>query len=192
MTHWKQVAKTTRSVPNSMVLPLKHRMGGCSLNASLLARSPTTATATTTTFAQLSAAGSFHRGLAIRSISFKNMFSKPEPEAEKKTVLDQDNLFHPLSKSPIAELRDRASIINKYGVCPVCDTQGPDHHKHPPTYECPDCGYPTHCSEDHYHEGKDAHQHICGILREQNEDDHDLRSGRTMKEFEFPCKYSVY
>lgn len=94
-----------------------------------------------------------------------------------------------LSKSPIAELKDRAAIINKYGVCPVCDTHETPEHKKQPVYECPDCGYPTHCSEEHYHQGHEAHKEICHILREQNEDDHDLRSGRSMVEFEFPSKW---
>lgn len=35
---------------------------------------------------------------------------------------------------------------------------------------------------------KEHHKHVCGILREVNEDEHDLRSGRRMKEFEFPGK----
>lgn len=33
---------------------------------------------------------------------------------------------------------------------------------------------------------KEHHKHVCGTLREVNEDEHDLRSGRRMKEFEFP------
>ncbi|KAL0077689.1 hypothetical protein J3Q64DRAFT_1746916 [Phycomyces blakesleeanus] len=120
----------------------------------------------------------------VRAISFKGLFSPPAPPVEKP-MLGPDNLFHKLSESPIPELRERGSYISKYGVCPVCDLH--DHeHKKPPVYECPDCGYPTHCSDDHYHKGREAHKEICSILREQNEDDHDLRSGRTMKEFEFP------
>ncbi|KAI8379252.1 zinc-finger of mitochondrial splicing suppressor 51-domain-containing protein [Radiomyces spectabilis] len=123
----------------------------------------------------------------VRPLSLKSIFGgkSKQPTEQNKIILDQDNLFHKLSQSPIAELRDRGAIINKYGVCPVCDTECQGHKK-PPVFECPDCGYPTHCSSEHYHEGKAAHQEICGILREQNEDDHDLRSGRAMKEFEFP------
>ncbi|GAA5799077.1 zinc-finger of mitochondrial splicing suppressor 51-domain-containing protein [Helicostylum pulchrum] len=124
----------------------------------------------------------------IRPISFKGMFGGKKSDTEdNKLVLEQDNLFHVLSKSPLPEMRDRAAIINKYGVCPVCDTHHGEHeHKKNPVYDCPDCGYPTHCSEEHYHQGKQAHQEICSILREINEDDHDLRSGRPMREFEFP------
>ncbi|KAI8095676.1 zinc-finger of mitochondrial splicing suppressor 51-domain-containing protein [Thamnidium elegans] len=124
----------------------------------------------------------------IRPISFKGIFGGKKTDTEEnKLVLEQDNLFHVLSKSPLPEMRDRAAIINKYGVCPVCDTHHQEHeHKKNPVYDCPDCGYPTHCSEEHYHQGKQAHQEVCSILREINEDDHDLRSGRPMREFEFP------
>jgi len=33
---------------------------------------------------------------------------------------------------------------------------------------------------------EEHHKHVCGVLREVNEDEHDLRSGRRLKEFEFP------
>lgn len=129
-----------------------------------------------------------------RFISLKGLLSRrtqQSSEEESKITLAPDNLFHKLSKSPIPELRDRAAIINKYGVCPVCDTREDPSQKRRPVYECPECGYPTHCSEEHYHEGRQAHQEICHILREQNEDDHDLRSGRPMTEFEFPSKRDI-
>ncbi|KAI9476457.1 MAG: zinc-finger of mitochondrial splicing suppressor 51-domain-containing protein [Benjaminiella poitrasii] len=123
----------------------------------------------------------------IRPISFKGIFGSNDLEDNKKVKLEQDNLFHILSKSPLPELRDRAAIINKYGVCPVCcDTHGEHAHTKHPVFDCPDCGYPTHCSEEHYHQGKAAHEANCKILRQVNEDDHDLRSGRPMREFEFP------
>ncbi|KAI7857938.1 zinc-finger of mitochondrial splicing suppressor 51-domain-containing protein [Circinella umbellata] len=132
--------------------------------------------------------------MTTRSISWKGLFSPSKKNASRDSTFEQsnriklspDNLFHKLSKSPLPELRDRAAIIKKYGVCAVCDTHENHDHKKAPVYECPDCGYPTHCSEEHYNEGYQAHQEICHILREQNEDDHDLRSGRPMKEFEFP------
>lgn len=123
-----------------------------------------------------------------RPISFKGIFGAKNEEPEKKLVLEQDNLFHVLSQSPLPEMKDRAAIVNKYGVCPICDTHHEEHEaKKKPTYDCPDCGYPTHCSEEHYHQGYEAHHaENCAILREINEDDHDLRSGRPMREFEFP------
>jgi splicing suppressor protein 51 len=53
-------------------------------------------------------------------------------------------------------------------------------------FTCPDCGFPTHCSHSHWEEGREAHAEYCGRLREVNEDEHDLRSGRAIKEFELP------
>lgn len=129
---------------------------------------------------------------AIRPISFKGLFATKEQTPEKKLILEQDDLFHVLSQSPLPAMRDRAAIINKYGVCPVCDTHHAKDDKKHPVYDCPDCGYPTHCCEEHYQQGKAAHhEENCAILREMNEDDHDLRSGRPMREFEFPSKYVI-
>ncbi|KAI8969092.1 zinc-finger of mitochondrial splicing suppressor 51-domain-containing protein [Mycotypha africana] len=109
-----------------------------------------------------------------------------EHAQENPVLYDQDHLFHILSQSPIPELRDRANIVKKYGVCPVCEALG-ENTEHKPAYDCPDCGYPTHCSEKHYYMGLAEHkEHHCDILRQINEDDHDLRSGRPMREFEFP------
>lgn len=130
------------------------------------------------------------RFISLRGLLGKSKRGDKNIEDGSKIKLAPDNLFHKLSKSPIPELRDRAAIINKYGVCPVCEAHEDKEQRKRPVYECPDCGYPTHCSEEHYNEGKEAHHHgLCQILREQNEDDHDLRSGRPMKEFEFPSKY---
>lgn len=54
------------------------------------------------------------------------------------------------------------------------------------SYECPDCGIPVACCEDHLIDDYEAHLEICDQLREINEDDHDLRSGRFFPEFEYP------
>ncbi|ORY01138.1 hypothetical protein K493DRAFT_210083 [Basidiobolus meristosporus CBS 931.73] len=108
---------------------------------------------------------------------------KTQPFEKNKPILAQDDLFHPLSKSPIKEIEQRGLLINKYGVCPVCVEKHEHNH---PVYECPDCGYPTHCCEEHYQQNKPEHEKVCKILRDANEDEHDLRSGRIMKEFEFP------
>ena len=51
-------------------------------------------------------------------------------------------------------------------------------------FECPDCGLPVYCSEDHW--DYETHMEICDTLRQANEDDHDLRSGRVFPEFEYP------
>lgn len=53
-------------------------------------------------------------------------------------------------------------------------------------FECPDCGLPVYCSEDHWADDYEAHMEICDTLRQANEDDHDLRSGRVFPEFEYP------
>ncbi|KAG2185991.1 hypothetical protein INT43_002429 [Umbelopsis isabellina] len=129
----------------------------------------------------------FTRQLSIKSLFASNSDNDAKLSSTQR-ILTPDNLFHPISESPVPEIRDRGTIIRKYGMCPVCNEE---HHGHreqmrSPAYECPDCGHPTHCSEEHYQKGKDEHSKICHILREHNEDEHDLRSGRPMKEFEFP------
>lgn len=53
-------------------------------------------------------------------------------------------------------------------------------------FECPDCGIPVTCSEEHWTDDYEAHLEICDTLRQINEDDHDLRSGRYFTEFEYP------
>lgn len=53
-------------------------------------------------------------------------------------------------------------------------------------YECPDCGIPVSCSEEHFASDYESHLEICDALREINEDDHDLVSGRFFPEFEYP------
>jgi len=53
-------------------------------------------------------------------------------------------------------------------------------------YECPDCGIPVSCCEEHFVDDYEAHLEVCDTLREVNEDDHDLVSGRFFPEFEYP------
>lgn len=116
---------------------------------------------------------------------------KPKPKADPVPVLSQADLFHPFSKSPFPAVRARGEAIQKLAPCPVCAST--HHHEAAHTrsqpkavkYECPDCGWPTHCSEEHWHEDVE-HQKYCSRLREVNEDEHDLRSGRRMREFELP------
>jgi splicing suppressor protein 51 len=110
---------------------------------------------------------------------------------EKAPILGQDNLFHPFSKSPFPEFRARGEAIKSLAPCPVCSSSHSHIHAHtkaqPPAvkFECPDCGWPTHCTEEHWNEDKE-HTKYCPRLREANEDEHDLRSGRKMREFELP------
>ncbi|KAH8106760.1 zinc-finger of mitochondrial splicing suppressor 51-domain-containing protein [Cristinia sonorae] len=120
--------------------------------------------------------------------------SKPQNPSgkEKAPVLSQDDLFHPFSQSPFPAIRARGEAIQKLAPCPVCASS--HHHLHghgsqpkAVKFECPDCGWPTHCSEEHW-AADEEHSKYCGRLREVNEDDHDLRSGRRLREFELPGK----
>lgn len=138
--------------------------------------------------------------------TFLNLFRKTPPEKDVKKpkapepILSQDNLFHPFSKSPFQAVKDRVETIKKLAPCPVCLKENLHEHGHAHAsepegatkmarkhvaFECPDCGWPTHCSEKHW-KADEEHQRYCGRLREANEDEHDLRSGRRMTEFEMP------
>jgi splicing suppressor protein 51 len=119
---------------------------------------------------------------------FSGLFGKktndsvPAPEP-KAPILAQDNLFHHLSLSPFEDMRNKGKRMETYALCPV------SYEKHHETkavkYECPDCGFPTHATEERWVEGKEEHHaEACPRLREVNEDDHDMRSGRRLTEFE--------
>lgn len=117
----------------------------------------------------------------------RKQISQPQPDP----ILAHDNLLHPFSKSPFPAVRARGEAVRLLAPCPVCasfhDHNYSNHSTQPRAvkFECPDCGWPTHCSEEHYHEDKE-HQKYCSRLREANEDEHDLRSGRRLREFELP------
>ena len=112
----------------------------------------------------------------------------------------QHNTVHPISSSPFPDVRARAQSIKKICRCPVCAS-----HAHvfsgstttttpsPPkmvAFDCPDCGYLTHCSEEHWREDME-HRRYCSRLREVNQDDHDLRSRRQKIEYELPGVLSL-
>ncbi|KAH8894829.1 MSS51 protein [Thozetella sp. PMI_491] len=136
------------------------------------------------------------------SVGFKEGFSSATPTKEEtpKRVLAEDDLFHPFTDSPIADMRGRATYIKMHAHCP--------HPDHRPTrlaesvtgkpametgnlpaahvdFECPDCGVPVYCSKEHWEQDYEKHLEICDTLRQINEDDHDLRSGRLFPEFEY-------
>ncbi|BEJ14093.1 hypothetical protein CspHIS471_0312670 [Cutaneotrichosporon sp. HIS471] len=126
---------------------------------------------------------------AQQTRSFFGLFGKKkktsgqfEAVPEPTVILEQDDLFHPLSKSPFKELREKGERISTYAICPV------SYEKHHETkavkYECPDCGFPTHASRERWEEGHEEHAESCPRLREVNEDEHDLRSGRRVVEYE--------
>ena len=51
-------------------------------------------------------------------------------------------------------------------------------------FTCPNCGFPTHCSEEHYKMDQERHElESCDTLRQINEDLHDMQSGRQFPEF---------
>lgn len=127
----------------------------------------------------------------------------PLPEVEGRPLLLPNNLFHPFSKSPSPDIRRRAAFIKQNAWCPhpehrqtrvATDPNDPEAKKavtgtSPPqhvSFECPDCGIPVSCSEEHWADDYESHLEICDTLREINEDDHDLRSGRFFPEFEYP------
>lgn len=118
---------------------------------------------------------------------------KPKP---KEPILTEDNLFHPFSKSPFPAIRARGEAIQTLAPCPVCASQhnktGAHSSAQPKAvkHECPDCGWPTHCTEEHWQEDLE-HKKYCSRLREVNEDEHDLRSGRRIREFELPGASSI-
>jgi mitochondrial splicing suppressor protein 51 len=127
-----------------------------------------------------------------------------EYRAHPRTVLRPDKLFHPFSRSPIPEIRQRAAFTKRHGYCPHPSHQQtriptsphdpearkkPEVSTQPPAhvhFECPDCGIATYCTEEHWADDYEAHLEICDTLRQINEDDHDLRSGRWFPEFDYP------
>jgi mitochondrial splicing suppressor protein 51 len=126
--------------------------------------------------------------------SLFNFFNwrKREPEKSEPTpLLSQDNLFHLFSKSPFPAVRARGEAVRSLAPCPICSEDHEDDLEHPKpvpkavAFDCPDCGWPTHCSEEHWKMDKE-HEKFCSRLREVNEDEHDLRSGRRLREFELP------
>ncbi|KAI0818517.1 zinc-finger of mitochondrial splicing suppressor 51-domain-containing protein [Irpex lacteus] len=121
---------------------------------------------------------------------FKKSEDKLKPKV-KEPILTEDNLFHPFSKSPFPAIRARGEAIRTLAPCPVCASHHDPLDGHTSSqpqavkFECPDCGWPTHCSEEHWQQDLE-HKKYCGRLREVNEDEHDLRSGRRLREFELP------
>lgn len=131
--------------------------------------------------------------------------ASPYGEYRAPMLLRPDNLFHSFTNSPIPDIRRRAQFIKQHAYCPhpahkpIREPQSPHdaearkvgnpYSKQPPAHvhvECPDCGIPVYCSEDHWAGDYEAHLEICDTLRMINEDDHDLRSGRWFHEFEYP------
>jgi mitochondrial splicing suppressor protein 51 len=107
----------------------------------------------------------------------KNQF-KPD---NTNPLLGPDNLFHPLSNSPVPSLRQRATHIKQVGKSPSGRSIN---------YDCPKSGWPTHHDVEEYQADRE-HEKYIPILRQANEDEHDLRSGRELDEFIFPGKQDL-
>jgi mitochondrial splicing suppressor protein 51 len=102
----------------------------------------------------------------------------PLEQDSKYLRLSQDNLFHPLISSPIVSIRKKAMAIKSLAVCPTSGLLERNE------YTCPNCGFPTHCSEEHYRLDQERHEReSCDTLRQINEDLHDMQSGRQFPEF---------
>ena len=115
-------------------------------------------------------------------------FLQPKPknpfklQAEPELLIAQDDLFHILEDSPFADLRARAARIKTVSICPVSQENHGERVR--VAFSCPDCGWPTHKNQERWEEGFEEHSEVCGRLRQVNEDDHDLRSGRSFPEFD--------
>lgn len=119
--------------------------------------------------------------------TFFNIFQKKkQPQfdqgTDNKLILSQNDLFHKLSESPFEALREKGERIRTYSICPVSYEKY--HEQVAVKYECPNCGFPSHASEERWVEGKAEHDEYCPRIREVNEDEHDIRSGRRIVEFE--------
>lgn len=84
-----------------------------------------------------------------------------------------------LSQSPFSEMREKAKRVREQAYCPVSLSRGQMKHVE---YECPNCGCPTHYSRAEWEQDTE-HGRYWPRLREVNEDEHDLRSGRELGEF---------
>ncbi|KAI3626108.1 hypothetical protein CBS9595_001469 [Malassezia furfur] len=107
----------------------------------------------------------------------------PDATAARPPILEQDDLFHKLSESPIPAMRARGERIRTLAPCPV--SMAKYGIRRLVNYECPECGWPTHYSREMWLEDTEHAQYVPR-LREANEDEHDLRSGRPMTEFQLP------
>lgn len=131
------------------------------------------------------------------SFSFSKSDKPPVPTSVK---ISQDDLFHSFTDSPVPEFRRRAAFMRQHACCPHPDHQPtkmstlpeaeqPATGDMPPAkvdFECPDCGVPVYCSKEHWMDHYEEHLKVCDTLRQINEDDHDLRSGRVFHEANLP------
>lgn len=138
---------------------------------------------------------------AASAFSFKSNNADAQSSPGGNRVLAEDDLFHSYTNSPVPEIRQRAAFMRQHAYCPCPDhrptrlsesgqpqRQSPGTAQLPPAhvdFECPDCGVPVYCSREHWMADYEAHLEVCDTLRQINEDDHDLRSGRFFPEFHY-------
>jgi splicing suppressor protein 51 len=209
---WKALRSSSRTFPQFSALSIRQIIGRRSL---LTCRSlspalglqtqaqPSFKTAGRRTVSYFGHQGQMAKNVPLEYRSPGELESTPTPETEGRPLLMPNNLFHKFSSSPSPEIRRRAAFIRQNAYC-----THPEHHQTrmptnpddpearksvkgtmPPkhvSFECPDCGIPVSCSEEHWADDYESHLEICDTLREINEDDHDLRSGRFFPEFEYP------
>ncbi|PWY77142.1 hypothetical protein BO70DRAFT_372440 [Aspergillus heteromorphus CBS 117.55] len=149
--------------------------------------------------------GTLSSSVSVGSVTQKANSATSSAAPDARALLKPNNLFHPFSRSPAAEIRQRAAFIKQNAFCPHPSHQQTrlPHSPHDPEsrksqasseclppahshFECPDCGVPIYCSEGHWMDDFEAHLEICETIRQINEDDHDLRSGRFFPEFSYP------
>ncbi|KAL4869639.1 hypothetical protein BDV12DRAFT_184974 [Aspergillus spectabilis] len=142
--------------------------------------------------------------LPLSSVVQKATSATSSASSGVRALLKPNNLFHKFSESPSPDIRKRAAFIKQNAFCPHPSHQqtrfpvsprdpesrkSPSSESSPPAhshFECPDCGVPIYCSEEHWMDDFEAHLEVCETLKQINEDDHDLRSGRFFPEFEYP------
>ncbi len=101
--------------------------------------------------------------------------------AKSGTLINENNLFQILSRSPLKQLRDRAEFIKRHGTSPTGKSIA---------FDCPESGWPTHHDAQEWEADVEKAKTIP-ILRQANEDEHDLRSGRELTEFNFPGSQDI-
>jgi splicing suppressor protein 51 len=77
------------------------------------------------------------------------------------------------------------TVAHKAGEQPA-DASSPPMPPAHVDFECPDCGFHVYCSKEHWADHYEEHLEVCDTLRQINEDDHDLRSGRVFHEANLP------
>jgi splicing suppressor protein 51 len=112
-------------------------------------------------------------------------FEYVDPEGIRRTlVLTEDNLFNSFTDSPIPQIRKRAAFMRQHAYCPHPDHKPTRAAKNPMDlearkssesgappahvdFECPDCGIPVYCCEEHWADDYEAHLEVCDVLRQE-------------------------